>query len=206
MADWTIERDTRSSSNADFDFGHDIKVVGIDELKLKMHNLMPEVRKALEQTIRKSADQIVGRARALASGDVIKIQTGDFVRSLQSRVTSSENGVMGYVWSNDPDLAAVFEFGGTQGARDILPNVAQALRFAGFGAKISLGTFGEVYANVVHRPVVQYQPKPIIHAAFEEAKVAVQTKIGDAMVTGLKNAGLEHDIESGASSVSYSGD
>ena len=184
MADWTIEHDTRSTSKWEFDLGRDIKVVGADEFQLKLHNLMPEVRKALEQAIQKDGEALKGRARALASGEVIKIETGEFVRSLETRVKSSETGVFGYVWSNKPDLAAVFEFGGTQDARDILPNVAQALRFAGgFAAKISLGTVGMVYAAVVHRPVVEYKPKPIIHAAFDEMK-----------------AGIEHHIESAASS------
>jgi len=180
---------------SDFEMCFDVKVTGPDKVILQMQTLLPEVRAALETVIKSSADQILGRAQQLASDDVIQVRTGAYLRSIESRVRSSDKGVFGYVWSSDPGLAAVFEFGGTQAPREILPNVAQVLRFT--------GSAGEVFASVVHRPSVVYQPKPIIHAAFDESINAVETQIGDALVTGLDRAGLGKQIESGASSAEY---
>jgi hypothetical protein len=186
-----------SGMTSDFSMGFDVKVTGPDKVVLQMQQLLPEVRAALEIVIRKSADQILGEARALASGDVVQVRSGRYLASLESRVRSTPDSVFGYVWSDDPGLAAVFEFGGVQAPREILPNVAQALRF--------MGTTGMVFAEIVHRPSVTYEAKPIIHAAFDDQMTAVETQIGDALVTGLERSGLGHDIQSGAASIAFEG-
>lgn len=176
MADWTIEQGTRSTQAWEYALGRDIKVTGLGEFQLKLQTLMPEVRKALEAAIRKDANAMRDRARAMASGDVLKSVSGRYVASIQSRMTSSATGVFGYVSSDDP-RAGLFEWGGSTPARDILPNVAQALLF-------KLGFLSSKFAAIVHRPVVNYKPHPVINAAFD---VMEQT--------------VEHDIESAASSI-----
>jgi hypothetical protein len=192
---------------SDFEIGLDVKVDGVDKTILQMQNLMPEVRAALERTITAEAAEMRDRARALASGEVLQERTGKFVASIQSNVRSDETGVFGTVYSDDP-RDPLFEYGGEQAARDILPNVKQALAFLGgsvLGRILSLGSAGQILAAIVHRPVVQYPKHPIIHAAFDEARTVIQTQIGDALVTGLVNSGLDHDIESGAHSIDFAG-
>lgn len=190
---------------SDFELGLDVKVEGLDKTILQMHNLMPETRAALEQTIGAEATEMRDRARAMASGEVIQERSGRFVASIQSDLRSDASGVFGTVYSADP-RDPLFEYGGETSARDILPNVAQALAFLGGSALariVSLGTAGTVLAAIVHRPVVQYPKHPIIHAAFDEARTVITTQIGDALVTGLVNAGIDHDIESAGHSISY---
>src|SRR5579862_502757 len=86
----------------EFNLGRDIEIKGVDEFKIKMHNLMPEVRKALELTIGQDADKLRDLARAKASGDVLQERTGKFVASIKSEMTSSETSVFGKVYSDDP--------------------------------------------------------------------------------------------------------
>ena len=61
---------------------------------------------------------------------------------------------------------------GTTGARDILPNVAQVMAF--------MGSAGMVFASIVHRPIVQYPARPVIHAAYDEMEPAVEHDIESA--------------------------
>lgn len=173
------------SSVSDYELGLDVQVKGLDKVTLQLHGIPDETRAALEIAIRKDADLVLSRARALASGDVINVVSGKYLDSLEARVRSGPDGVFGYVWSDDSDLAAVFEYGATQAPREILPNVAQALRFAGgLLGRISLGTVGMVYAAAVHRPAVTYKPKPIIHEALDELETTI-----------------EHDVRSAAHSI-----
>lgn len=165
---------------SDFQLGLDVQVTGLDKTILEMQQLLPEVRAALEQTIGKDADTMRDRARELASGDVLQSRSGKYVESIKSEVHSTENGVFGFVSSDDPRVD-LFEYGGTTPARDILPNVAQALRFAGgMMGRLSLGTVGMIFAAIVHRPIVTYRPRPVIHAAFDEMEIAVEHDIESA--------------------------
>jgi hypothetical protein len=157
------------------EIGYDVKIVGVDKITLDLRLLMPEVRKALEQAIGPDADRMRDRARALASGDVLQSRTGKYVRSIQSRLRSTETSVFGYVYSDDPRID-LFEYGGSTPPRDILPNVKAALRF--------MGSAGAVFAAIVHRPIVQYPKRPVIHDAYDEME-----------------KGVEHDIESAAHSI-----
>src|SRR5579864_978798 len=158
MADsFTVDYGKAASSDWEFGLGRDISVSGVDELKLKLHTMVPEVRKALEQVIGAKAQEMRDRAIALASGQVIQERTGKFVASIKSELRSTETSVMGDVYSDDP-RAPLFEYGGEQQPRDILPNIAQALRFLG-------GSAGTVFAAMVHRPVVTYPARSEEHTS-----------------------------------------
>src|ERR1700676_2889156 len=116
---------TRSTTGAttdswEFDLGRNIKITGLGEFQLKIHEFPSEIRKALEIAIRKDADRMRDRSRSLASGDVLQTVTGRYVNSIKSQVSSSDTGVFGSVSSDDP-RAKLFEFGGSTPSRDILP-------------------------------------------------------------------------------------
>ncbi len=155
------------------------RVKGVDEAIVHFRSLPPKTRAAIEPVVRTDATRIRDQARALASGSVLKSKTGAFVNSIVSEVRQSENGVFGLVSSDDPRVD-LFEYGGSQAPREILPDVAKALRFAGIagaGARLQFADAGMVYAAMVHRPVVQYPARPTIHAAFSELESAVERDI-----------------------------
>lgn len=191
---------------SDFAFGFDTKITGVDETILQLQTMMPEVRKALEVTIGNAVKGVQDQARALASGDVLQSRSGRYVNSIKSDMVSNDSGVFGHVFSDDP-RADLFEYGGSTPARDILPNVAQVLRFAGSPmlASLSLGTVGMVFAAVVHRPVVQYQKRSVIDAAFDAARTDVEVKIGDAVLVGIEQRTAVQDIESASHSIEFKG-
>jgi hypothetical protein len=172
---------------SDWDIGLDVKVRGVDEVIREVQFFPPEVRAALVERITADAQRMRDEARALASGDVLQEKTGSYVESIQYKVISNDNGVFGFVFSDDPRVD-LFEYGGSTPARDILPSVKEVMAFAGGGSiqglLTSLGVVGDVFAKIVHRPVVQYPKHTVIHAAFDDMEDAV-----------------EHDIESAARSI-----
>jgi hypothetical protein len=146
-------------------------VVKSDSVMALLDTISPHVHDALLPAITRDAALILGQARALASGDVLQERTGKYVKSIKSKVYDSNKRVYAKVYSRDP-RAGLFEWGGSTPARDILPNTAQVMKF--------MGTAGEVFAKIVHRPVVQYPPHPVINAAFDELKSDVQMDIEKA--------------------------
>jgi hypothetical protein len=107
------------------------------------------------------AKALVANARAKASGDLLKVRTGRYVASIHGSARKTDTGVSASVTSSSP-LATIFERGAVVPAHDILPNVAQALRF--------LDDAGAVYAKVVHDPGAVITPKPAIHRAFDDMR------------------------------------
>lgn len=142
-----------------------------DSVMALLDTISPHVHDALLPAITADANSILGRARALASGDVLQEKTGKYVRSIKMKVYDSSKRVYAKVYSRDP-RAGLFEWGGSTPARDILPNAAQAMAF--------MGSAGEVFAKIIHRPVVRYAPHPVINRAFDEMKTSVEMDIEKA--------------------------
>lgn len=142
-----------------------------DSVMALLDTISPHVHDALLPAITRDANSILGLARAKASGEVLHEKTGKYVKSIKMKVYDSKKRVYAKVYSRDP-RAALFEWGGSTPAREILPNVAQVMAF--------MGSSGQVFAKVVHRPVVQYPARPVINAAFDEMKSDVQMDIEKA--------------------------
>lgn len=147
-----------------------IKVTS-DTITAKLDALLPNVRAAIGAAVKVDASEVLSRAQSLAAGDVLKVLSGKYLKSLKSQVRSTKTSVYGKVFSRDP-RAALFEFGGSTPARDILPDAAKALAF--------MGSAGKVFAAIVHRPVVQYRPHTVIHEAMNELKDQVTADIQSA--------------------------
>lgn len=137
----------------------------------RLDSISPHVHDALLPAITIDAGNILARARALASGEVLQERTGKYFKSIKDKVYDSSKRVYAKVYSKDP-RAGLFEWGGTTKARDILPDVAKALAF--------MGSAGQVFAHVVHRPIVKYPPHPVINRAFDEMKRGVELDIEKA--------------------------
>lgn len=183
------------STQADYEFGFDVRVYGLDSFRMKLQRMIPEVREAIREAVEQEAVNMRNLAQQLASGKVLQKRTGRFYDSIKYDVKVTATSVMGHVYSDDP-RAPIFDYGGVQAARDILPNAGQALRFLGGSAllnTLSLGTAGMVYAAVVHRPEVIYPKHSVIHEAFDEMEGDQVEDFGDgwSQVTG----GLPQRIE-----------
>lgn len=149
-----------------------------DTVLVRLDRISKNVHDALLPAITNDASTILARARSLASGDVLKEKTGEYVRSIKSKVYDSGKRLYAKVYSRDPRVG-LFEFGGSTPARIIMPNVAQAMAF--------MGSAGSVFAAVVHRPIVQYPARPVITRAFEEAKLRVEEDIQKAGLAAIKD-------------------
>src|ERR1700728_800462 len=103
-------------------------------------------------------------ARSKASGDLLQVRTGKFVRSIKAGIRTGKTSVTGRVYSNDP-RAQLFEFGGTTPPHDIAPKNAKALLLQMRG--------GTVFAASVHHPGGKYEARNIIHSAFDEMKAEI---------------------------------
>lgn len=150
--------------------------VNSTRLQLKLDAMPAQVRARLRSTADILEAEILAGARAKASGSVLHVKSGSFLRSIKGSVTASDKRVAGRTTSHDP-RAHLFEFGGETKARDILPNAKQALAFA-------LPT-GKKLAAIVHRPEVDYEPHSVIHATFEEMKGDIEADLRGAVRDGV---------------------
>lgn len=139
--------------------------IRLDELPNNMRTRLRSVAKTLEL-------ELLSLARARASGEVLQEDSGKFVASIRGSVRSTKKKVSGRVFSKDP-RAMLFEWGGSTPARDILPNAMQVMAF--------MGSAGQVFASIVHRPVVQYDARHIIGGAFAQMKGDIEAEMTGAV-------------------------
>jgi hypothetical protein len=128
-------------------------------------------RAALIDVLLQLEDQVVTRARALASGEVLQVRSGRFVGSIQGDVTESATGVIADVYSRDPK-AGILEYGGHIPPHEIDPNTAHALRFLGRAG-------GATFAARVHSPGATIAPHPTIDAAYDEMRSRIYQDINN---------------------------
>ena len=75
---------------------------------LRLEEMSPEVRDALIVAVTLAAGELEGSARSKASGDLLQVRTGKFVKSIKAGVRTSGNRITGRVYSKDP-RAGLFE-------------------------------------------------------------------------------------------------
>lgn len=138
--------------------------VDASRANLRLEEMPEEVRDALIVAVTLAAGELEGAAQSKASGDLLQVRTGKFVRSIKAGVRTGKNSVTGRVYSNDV-RAHLFEFGGTTPPHEIAPKNAKALLLQMRG--------GTVFATSVHHPGSRYEARNIIHSAFDEMKSAI---------------------------------
>lgn len=146
-----------------------------DRIMLRLETLPNNVRNRLKTVAKDLELELLGRAKSRASGEALQVKSGKFVKSIKGSVRSSTRRVSGKVYSKDP-RAALFEYGGSTPARDILPSATKAMAF--------MMTSGQVFAAIVHRPVVHYDARRIIGGAFDEMKGDIQAELAGAVRDG----------------------
>lgn len=139
---------------------------------LRLEEMSPEVRDALIVAVTLAAGELEGSARSKASGDLLQVRTGKFVKSIKAGVRTSGNRITGRVYSKDP-RAGLFEYGGTTPPHEIAPKNAQALLMQVRG--------GSVFAARVQHPGGKYQARHIIHSAFDEMKTDIVANMEQAV-------------------------
>lgn len=134
-------------------------LVKLDEMPDSVRDAVVLVTNVLASDVRDAAQE-----RAETRLDVI---TGKYRDSIKERVTVNDKGVTARVWSHTP-YSQILEWGGTIPAHEILPNVAQALKF--------MGNAGEVFAAAVHHPAVTLKGHEIIWGAFDDMKPEIRER------------------------------
>jgi hypothetical protein len=141
--------------------------VDASKANLRLEAMPPAVHDALVVAVTLAAGELEGRAQSKASGDLLQVRTGRFVKSIKASVSARANSVTGRVYSRDR-RAALFEYGGRTPAHEIEPKRAKALL-----VRMRSGT---VFAARVQHPGGAYSARNIIHSAFEEMRPEI---IGD---------------------------
>jgi hypothetical protein len=150
--------------------------VDASKLNLRLDKLAPAVHDALLVAVTLDAGELQGRAVSKASGDLLQVRSGKFVKSIKVSVRQSATRVTGRVYSRDP-RAGLFEYGGTTRPHEIVAKNAHALLLQMRG--------GTRFAAKVQHPGGKYAARDIIHSAFDEMKGDIAGDLTDAVRSAL---------------------
>lgn len=129
--------------------------VDLDEVLFRIDQVPDFILAEIAAVANRLEAELLDRARAKASGDVLQERSGRFLASIEGNVKVNASGVVAEIFSTDAK-AHILEYGASLPAHEILPNRAHALRFDG------------VFASRVQFPGATLAPHPTIHAAFAE--------------------------------------
>jgi hypothetical protein len=144
--------------------------VSIDHSKLdvRLGKLEPQMRDALVVVVRRDADELRAEMRSLASGDLVQVRTGKFVKSFRRRVRKSKNRVKATVGTKSP-LAHILEGGASIPPHLIAPKNAHAL--------LLRARTGEIFAAKVQSPGGKIAARPIVETAFNDMKGQIESDL-----------------------------
>jgi hypothetical protein len=142
--------------------------VNTGDLSGKLDQLPDVVKQALVGEATLLTELLFGAVKEKAGGDVVKVITGEYLESFQSKVKVNPKSVSGQVFTKDP-RAGVLEWGGHTPPRDIAPKNVKALHF--------LGSSGEVFAGLVHNPGAQIKPHSVLNSTLQEQKDDIQARL-----------------------------
>lgn len=145
--------------------------VDSSKLDLRLGKLQPAVHDALVVAVTLDAGELQGRAQSKASGDLLQVRSGKFVKSIKAGIRQSADRVTGRVYSRDP-RAHLFEYGGKTKPHVIEPTAARALLLQVRG--------GTRFAARVQHPGGKYDARQIIHSAFGEMKAGIAEDLVNA--------------------------
>jgi hypothetical protein len=166
--------------------------VKIDEGVARMGRLPDDIRAELKAEVRAIGTVIRDTARSKASGDVLKVRTGEYRKSIKLSVRSTTTKVQGRVYTRNP-LANIFEYGDAHlPARVIYAKNVKALHF------MMSGGGGETYAAHVNFPGATIAQRTVIFSAFGEEKSDIKPRLTTAMRRGSKVNATGRSIPSSA--------
>jgi phage gpG-like protein len=154
----------------------DVTITGGKELQAKLLMMPDKVNKSLTKAITiltlELKDYII---RNKLSGQVLNHRTGRLWRSIQQKVSSSNNEVIGTVFSaGDVKYAAIHEYGGTTPPHIIEPKTAKALYFNGR------------FAMRVNHPGSKMPERSYMRSSLRDYQSKIQTSLNAAIAEGIK--------------------
>lgn len=150
-------------------------VLHLDEITPAARVRLLNVTDAIAQAMAVDA-----KARAAAHIRFEGAKPGQYLASITGGVSAkTENRVTGYVRSGHP-LAHLLEYGAKTPAHQILPKVADVLRF--------FGPSGLVFAKAVNHPGATIPAYPAIIPAFEAKRGAITEALTRAVREGVGGA------------------
>lgn len=152
-------------------------LVDDSKLNLRLGKLEPEVRDALVVVVRRDADELRAAMRSLASGDLVQVRTGKFVKSFRRRVRKSKNRVKATVGTKSP-LAHILEGGASIPPHLIAPKNAHAL--------LLRARTGLVFSAKVQSPGGKIAARRIVETAFENMKDQIESDLIAAGKSGAR--------------------
>jgi hypothetical protein len=160
--------------------------VDTSKVKLRFDRLPEDVLGRLSSTAQSLDDELLAKARGLASGSVLQVKTGKYLSHIKGSVRTRKSGVTGRVWVTDP-RANLFEFGGKTKPHDIEPNSAQALLLQVAG--------GKIFAAEVHHPGGDFGRESfgagsqgkhsVVQVAYNEMRGEIFSRMYDAAFEGV---------------------
>lgn len=141
-----------------------------EKLRQAHARMLPALREATD----KSTAIMAGRARELASGQVLKVRTG----RLRSSILPSRAELLGLKVQSDinsnVEYLPVHELGLTIPARTVAPTRAKALRFV-VGGRV-------VFAKKASIPPVNMPRRPVMQPGVEQTLPRARALLGDAVM------------------------
>jgi hypothetical protein len=160
--------------------------VDTSKVKLRFDRLPADVLGRLSATAQQLDDELLAKAKGLASGTVLQVKTGKYLAHIKGSVRTRASSVTGRVWVTDP-RANLFEFGGKTGPHDIEPNSAQELLLQIAG--------GQVFAAKVHHPGGDFGRESfgagsqgkysVVQLAYNEMRSEIFSRMYDAAFEGV---------------------
>ncbi len=134
-----------------------------------------DVLAALQAKAEELCQQLLAKAQANLSGEILQERSGALKASIVAEVTADADAIVFALGSDGVPYAAIQEYGGTTAPHEIVPVKAQALAFAGSG--------GTRFARRVHHPGSRLPARGYLAGARDA--------LSDDLGAGLKAAVLE---------------
>lgn len=123
---------------------------------------------------------LLGRIRAKAAGELIKVDTGKLASGFRPSVRVSKGTVRGRVRNSGVPYFGVINFGGELQARVIEAKIGRALRF--------MATEGELFAAMVHHPAYKVGRHEVMYSSLDEMRSDAQEGMRRAVDLAVERA------------------
>jgi phage gpG-like protein len=148
-------------------------LVGDGELVARLQAMPEKWRASIGRAVLRLAEQLQRKVQEQKlTGQVLKVRTGSLRSSINFRVAESASSVIAAVGTNIK-YAGIHEFGGTQGARTIVPKTARALAFQWKGEMR--------FYKRVERPAVHYPERSFLRSALREMAPQIKAELEAAV-------------------------
>jgi phage gpG-like protein len=149
-----------------------VTMTGADALATRLEKMPEAATQRVAQEIDRLSQELRDRVQRKLSGEVLQRRSGRLAASIDVALTQS-GGAIGASLSTDVEYAAIHEYGGTIGARQILPRSARALAFPWRGQ--------QRFFTRVELPTVTMPERSFLRSALDEMAPAIRAAIENAM-------------------------